>query len=131
VKSVGTLRYSPKLLGDRTSENWYLVLDCDPNIGTYYRGLYRLLHQKTRQLMRPAWDSHITVVRNEEPPHKELWEKYNGKQVQFDYEHNTLTNGKYWWVTVVCEELLDIRVELGILRDPEFPLHLSVGHNVS
>jgi len=78
--------------------------------------------------MRPAWDSHVTVVRNEEPLQKEVWERYNGKQVNFDYGHQIFTDGKYYWVNVVCEKLLDIRVELGLSRDPEFPLHLSIGH---
>ena len=78
--------------------------------------------------MRPAWDSHITVIRNEEPLHKEYWEKYSGKTVEFEYETSPLTDGNYWWVTVFCEELLDLRTELGLPREPEFPLHLSIGH---
>ena len=100
IRSFGTLRYSPKLLGDRLSEKWWLVLDCDEAIGTYYRDLYRLFHYGTKQLMRPAWDSHITVIRNEEPLHKECWEKYSGKTVEFEYETSPLTDGNYWWVTV-------------------------------
>ena len=128
IRSVGTLRYSPKLLGDRLSEKWWLVLDCDEAIGTYYRDLYRLFHHRTKQLLRPAWDSHITVIRNEEPLHKEYWEKYSGKMVEFEYETSPLTDGNYWWVTVFCEELLDLRTELGLPRDPELPLHLSIGH---
>jgi hypothetical protein len=127
VRSIGTLRYSPKLLGNN-SEKFWLVVDCDPTIGLYYRNLYQLFHHKTRQLMRPAWESHITVIRNEEPPRKELWEKYSGKQVEFEYEHFVHTDGNYWWVRVLSEELLDIRTELEIDRNPYFPLHLSIGH---
>jgi hypothetical protein len=110
------------------SEKWWLVLDCDEAIGTYYRDLYRLFHYRTRELIRPAWDSHITVIRNEEPTNKEVWEKYAGKQVEFVYESSLQTDGNYWWLTVVSEELLDVRTELGLPRDPQFPLHLSVGH---
>lgn len=126
--SIGTLRYSPKLLGGRSSEKWWLVLDCDEAIGTYYRDLYRLFHHRTRELVRPAWDSHITVIRNEEPTNKEVWEKYAGKRVEFEYESLLQTDGSYWWLSVVCEELLEMRTELGLPRDPQFPLHLSVGH---
>jgi hypothetical protein len=127
MKSSGTLRYSPKLLGGK-SEKWWLVLDCDEGICAYYRGLYRLHHHGTRQLMRPAWDSHITVIRNEEPSHKEFWEKYAGKTVEFQHETFLHTDGNYWWVTVICDELLNLRTELGLPRDPELPLHLSIGH---
>ena len=126
--SIGTLRYSPKLLGHRLSEKWWLVLDCDKAIGTYYRDLYRLFHHRTKELIRPAWDSHITVIRNEEPINKEVWEKYAGKQVEFEYESSLQTDGNYWWLNVVSEELLAARTELGLPRDPQFPLHLSVGH---
>lgn len=127
-KSIGTLRYSPKLLGDRPSEKWWLVLDCVEGIGNYHRGLYRLFHHGTRELMKPAWDSHITVIRNEEPSDKSLWEKYSGKAVKYEYHHEPLTDGNYWWLNVFCEELLQIRVELGLPREPQFPLHLSIGH---
>lgn len=128
MKSVGTVRYSPKLLGDRTSEKWWLVLDCDPSICTYYRDLYRLFHHGTRYLVRPAWDSHITVIRNEEPTHKEFWEKHAGKEMEFEYENLPQTDGDYWWLPVTCQMLLDIRGELGIDLNPQFPLHLSIGH---
>ena len=127
-KSFGTLRYSPKLLGEqKTSENWWLVLDCDKEIGMYYRKLH--FFSCYEKLSSPAWDSHITVVRNEQPPHKQHWHKYDGKRVEFEYQHFTHTNGAYWWLDVNCQELLDIRVELGLPMNPEFPLHLSVGHS--
>lgn len=83
MESQGTLRYSPKLLGDKSSKRWWLVVDCDPNIGAYYRDLYALHHYKCRVLNRPAWREHITVVRDEVPPHKHLWEKYDGEIIIF------------------------------------------------
>jgi hypothetical protein len=73
--SKGTIRYSPKLLGERRSENWWVVVDSDEQIGRYYRHLYWLDRWKTDEMSRPAWDAHITVIRDEEPPHKEFWEK--------------------------------------------------------
>jgi len=126
--SVGTLRYSPKLLGNRESEKWWLVLDCDPNIGKYYRTLYHLDHHGCRTLMRPAWQEHITVIRNEEPPDKTLWEAYTGEVIEFEYNPEPRTNGCYWWLSVTCPRLLDIREQLGLPREPSIPLHLSFGH---
>lgn len=128
MESQGTLRYSPKLLGDKSSERWWLVVDCDPSIGAYYRDLYALYHYKCRVLYRPAWREHITVVRDEIPPNKHLWEKYDGEIVTFKYDLCPQTNGYYWWFKIKCHRLLDIREELGLSRGPLVPLHLSFGH---
>lgn len=114
MKSVGTLRYSPKLLGDHASENWWAILDCDTSIVSYYRALYKLYRYKTQELMRPAWDSHITIIRNEEPPNPVSWEKHAGQSFEFEYGHEVHTNGSYWWVTVTCQPLMDLRKELGL-----------------
>lgn len=126
-ESKGTIRYSPKLLGDRPSEKWWLVVDCDDNIGKYYRHLFRMACHSTRSLEVPAWRTHITVIRNEEPPHPQFWEKYSG-EVQFTYESEPRTNGDYVWLDVQCPFLLDLRQELGLPRNPFYPLHLSIGH---
>jgi hypothetical protein len=126
----GVLRYSPKLLGDRQSEKWWLVVDCDSEIGKYYRHLVHLGLFKTRKLMRPAWDMHVTVIRNEEPSdeRKSLWGKHSGEVVNLCVSGGVETNGDYWWLPVSCDRLLDIREELGLPRLPSLPLHLSVGH---
>ncbi len=131
VKSAGLLRYSPKLLGERASDKWWLVLDCDPEIGRYYRHLYMLHNPALDRMQRPAWQEHITVIRDEEPPDekKSLWEKYDNLSIEFFYCTDVRTNGEYWWLDVECEFLLTLREELGLLRQPEIPLHLSIGHN--
>jgi hypothetical protein len=128
VQSTGTLRYSPKLLGDRSSDKWWFVVDCDPEIGKYYRHLFWLSTHKTYRPWRPAWREHITVIRNEEPPDPSSWEKYAGQTIEFWYNVLPETNGSYWWLNVQCEKLLEIREELGLPRHPTIPLHLSVCH---
>jgi len=82
------------------------------------------------KLQRPAWESHITVVRDEEPPNKTAWEKYNGQEVKFEIIPCVGTNGDYYWFPVECNLALDIREELGLVRLPEIPLHVSIGHGV-
>jgi len=129
-KSAGRLRYSPKLLGEHASEKWWLVLDCDPEIGRYYRHLFSAYRFHAEQIERPAWKEHITVIRDEEPldNFKSLWEKYEGQSVEFLYHTEPQSNGEYWWLNVECEFLLMIRTELGLKREPHYPLHLSIGH---
>lgn len=125
---TGTLRYSPKLLGT-PSPNWWLVVDCDPEIGKYYRHLYYLHTYRTDKLQRPAWEAHVTVIRNEPPSIVSLWEAHNGQQVQLTVSLPSQTNGYYVWLPVKCDFLLDLRESLGLPRQPAIPLHLSIGHN--
>lgn len=105
-----------------------MILDCDENIGRLYRKLYELDHYGVQKLHRPSWESHITVVRDEEPPRKELWDRHAGLVVEFDYFGPICDNGEYFWLNVKCDRLHDLREELGLARSPYFPLHLSVGH---
>lgn len=131
LTSVGVVEYSPKLLGDRRSDKWWLILRCDPSLGEYYRHLYSLACFRTQKLLRPAWVEHITVVRNEPPPNMVAWERHLGKCETFCYNPVPQTNGAYWWLAVECPSLLDLREELGLSREPLIPLHLSFGHEVN
>lgn len=124
---IGTFRYSPKLLG-KSSSKWWVVIDCDPDMGKYYRHLFYLMTNRCYKLQRPAWECHITVVRDKEPPNKIAWEKYNGQEVKFDIIHKVDTNGDYYWFPVECQKALDLREELGLIKLPEIPLHVSIGH---
>lgn len=127
INSRGILRYSPPLLGGR-DEKWWLVLDCDLEIVKYYRHLYKMNSYFCEEMIKPAWDSHITVIRNEEPQNKIHWNKYNGLPIDFTYSHIVENDGNYWWLPVQSLILEEIRLELGLSKDPEFPFHLSVGH---
>lgn len=123
--SHGILRYSPQLLG--IQEKYWLVLDCDHQLGKYYRTLYKLFHHNCRQLSTPSWKEHITIIRNETPisnPHK--WEAYNNQIVPFLYSNIMHHNDEYCWLNIHSPQLLNIRNELG-LGTPEFPLHLTIG----
>lgn len=128
ITTIGTIRYSPKTLGKQVSPNWWMIVDADPVIGKYYRELYRIANYRCQKLEMPAWDAHVTVVRNEEPPNKEFWEKYNGHQVELLVGTEAKNNGYYTWLDVECDFLLNLRIELGLAREPAIPLHLSIGH---
>jgi hypothetical protein len=49
-----------------------------------------------------------------------------GRQISFAYDPNLRFNGEYFWLPVQCEELLDLREQLGLRREPRMPLHLTV-----
>jgi hypothetical protein len=79
------------------------------------------------QLIRPAWSEHITVVRNEEPPNKLMWDLITSEIITFEYSTEMETDGKHVWLPVWCDALLGLRGSLGLKRDPLFPLHLTIG----
>lgn len=128
--SCGTLRYSPTLLGGK-SEKWWIILDCDPELGRYYRHLFNLNCYRTQTLTKPSWAEHITVVRNEEPPDKKSWEKYAGERVEFNYLPIFEDNESYYWFEVQCVRLDEIRVELGLPKEPEYPYHITIGNDIT
>lgn len=131
VESIGVVRCSPKLDKARNSSKWWMVLDCDPELGRYYRHLFYVANYKTIVLRRPAWADHISIVRDEKPQFEDMWEDFNGKEIKFTYDVNMVANGIYCWLPVICEEALDIRVKLGLVKDPYFPLHLTIGNTKS
>lgn len=129
VLGSGTLRYSPKLLGSFVPANWWVVVDCDPEVGRYCRQLYHLYHNRCRTLLRPSWKEHISVLRDEEPKkNKAFWNQKEGKKIFFFYDVVVKTNGEYYWLDVIANELFDLRKHFGLSKEPEIPLHMSVGH---
>jgi hypothetical protein len=131
-KATGVIRCSLKK--PSSDQNWWMVLDCDTEeIGRYYRHLYWLNHSKAIKLSRPYWGAHVTVVRNEEPPNKSLWWGYDGEKVEFDYRPGVRTNysderfRSFWWVDVICPRFDEIRVELGLLENPDRTYHMTIG----
>lgn len=130
LESTGTLIYDPHGRAsdsrDKVSEPWWLLLMCDQGIVDYAnywlrkRGIY--LHKYS------LYGSHVSVVKGEEPPNKELWKKYHGKKIKFQYSNEYNTNQNYWWTFINCPELSEIRKELGLSPDPPyFRFHLTVG----
>lgn len=133
--ATGRLRYSPTLPNgtmvrrDGKTTKWWLVIDCDPLIGRYYRHLYHLYHWKTREIKKPSWEAHISIIANEQPPNEALWRKYDGQHIEFEYNHVAGENDIYVWLPVYCDRALDIRQELGLPRHPYVPLHMTIGNN--
>jgi hypothetical protein len=83
---------------------------------------------KTSELRRPAWETHISVIRDEKPSNESDWLKYDGQDIEFTYMPDLEFNGIYVWMPVLCPNALDIREELGLPRNPFYDLHLTVGN---
>src|SRR5262245_2828208 len=133
MKSVGVFRSSPTLNGslirrDGGTTLWWLIIDCDPDLGRYLRHQFTAATYRTRQVQAQLWGTHVSVIRGEEPPLKQGWERLNGAEVEFEYELPLRETEGYLWVPVLCEVALRHREELGLARDPYPPLHMTIGN---
>jgi hypothetical protein len=124
----GRLRYDPTMPNHRDKEPWWLVLECDPELGRYYRELVEVSLWRTVSLMRPAWGTHVSILRGEAPrKNEDKWAKDAGRVLEFEYEPVVLTNGKHWWLKVECPGLAEVRRFYG-LGSPRVAPHLTIGN---
>ena len=139
--STARLSYDPRRGGLKCDTAWWLVANCDPGIGRYYRWWAdkrnNPLGLDEGFMKKPIWYPHISVIRGEKPPldRRHLWKKYEGKELEFKYGvviHNSgetdsrKTPDIHWYINVDCPELDDIRRELGIYRGIE-KYHMTIG----
>lgn len=100
--STGFLKYY--------TDPYKLIVEVDQGISDYYRSTIPK-YIKTNKQLYPA---HISVVRKEIPPNLNVWNKYQDKEIEFQYEHYVYNDDVYIWLNVFCDELEFIRKELGL-----------------
>lgn len=122
MKSTGIIRCG--------RSSWYMVIDCCPELGRLYRKLFYESVYRTRKIQQPLYGPHITVIRREEPANKDLWFKYDGQSIEFDYSPMAECNRYYHWLPVKCPGLNEIRTELGLIEEPICPYHLTFGNEI-
>jgi len=78
------------------------------------------------RLNRPIFGTHVTIVRPEEAvPRMSLWRKYEGVQVDIDYDVEVRNHFGFWSLPVYSDCFQEIRVELGLPPEPDF--HITIG----
>jgi hypothetical protein len=122
-ESYGILRYSQGTQGPR------LVLECDWGIAMVTRALIPKYYPVRPQKYAP----HVTVVRHERP-RMDAWKRYEGKRVDFLYDPWVYNDETYWWLSVSCDFLKQVRIELGLKptrftpQDALGGFHMTVGN---
>lgn len=139
-KGTGIIQYDPHRGGMKKRTQWWCIANIDREITRYYRWwldkeILNPLNLDKAGLDQPSWDGHISIVRGEQPyPDKmHLWKKYQGKKIEFFYEHvfwydigrDNKQPGYFFTVDVQSKQLMDIRLELGYKADWNF--HITVG----
>jgi len=89
-----------------------LVVEIDPEIAAFYRSLI----PPHIHFSIPMYPPHISVIRREVPLNIELWNKYQGLDVSFEYDPYIFIGNLYIWLKVYSTELENIREELGLPR---------------
>jgi hypothetical protein len=78
------------------------------------------------RLNRPIFGTHVTIVRHEEDvPNMALWGKYEGVEVDVDYDVVVRNHFGFWSLPVYNEWFQQIRRELGL--PPERDFHITIG----
>jgi hypothetical protein len=131
--STGTIITNPQSESTALGE-WWMIVNACPELGRYYNRLLKFAMRARPNfvLQVPSWGYHISVLRGEVLTTTEAIERYaaiNGTEVEFQYEHEILSNGRYFWLAVHSERMLDIRESLGLPRMPYFNFHLTIGVN--
>lgn len=113
---------------DGQTTQWWLILECDRELGRYYRHLYTLRCHHTKTLQEPLWGTHVSVIRGEEPPNQTLWKALEGQSVELAFDQQFELYSGFMASKVYCHTALDYRQALGLPREPEYPLHLTIGN---
>lgn len=93
-----------------------LIVRVDQDLADYYRRLI----PPYKNVRRQRYPAHISVVRNEVPPHQALWGKYEGQPITFWYDTRIRWGQVYWWLECYCRRLEEIRLELGLPVHSEY-----------
>jgi hypothetical protein len=107
----------------------WLMLYTDDEIGRYYRALLQREHPAIK-LNIPKHGAHVTVIagKYETPSNKDWWGKYEDETISFTYDPEILHKGKYFWLTIECPRIEEIRKELGLPPKIKWPWHLTIGN---
>jgi len=118
----------PTLSGKQSITDWRMSLKCSEGIVDLYRSFLR---KRGVMLERPAFGSHISIIKSEKPNRNvEDWYGHDGLKFYFQYSSNVMTDGKTWWLSVVCKALTEIRQHYGLSDKPRSDFHISLGRNV-
>lgn len=71
--------------------------------------------------------SHCTVVNGkfDDVRKHPYWAAHHGAKINFEYNNCIKTNGNYYWLTVRCPRLEEIRSELGLAPKPKWEWHIT------
>jgi hypothetical protein len=119
INSSGILHYGPDIRA---------IVTVDQSIVSFYKALIPKYYNVERQ----RYNAHITVIRFgiEIPKYMAYFGKYEGEEINFEYDTQIRFDGKYYYLQVYSKRIENIRLELGL---PKFRrdncYHITIGNN--
>ena len=132
---TGQYEFSPALAPDGSrvrrdgsTTDWWLIIRFDREVGRYFRHLYRLASPAQADIAEPLWGPHVSIVQGEMPLKLACWKDRDGESVSVEYRQEPQETDGYVYLPALCTAALDYREQLGLPREPKWPLHLTVGN---
>jgi hypothetical protein len=121
----GTLIYNPSNPNTKLKP-WWLIVRVPHGVVLYYQDW--VWRTERTKLTTSAWGAHLSVIRGERPPNKELWKQHANRKIKIEYDANPICNRMgHWWLPARCPDLNDIRKDLGLNPRPRVPFHITIG----
>jgi len=123
--TIGKIVYDPDRKKMKSNTDNWAVIEIDNEIATYYRFLF--FKRYGIQLDKPAWDAHISVLKNYTSMDKDIaWKYQDGLEVEVNYTHDLYWNDKHVWVNAHCDAFYEIRDHYKILVSKDRG-HITIG----
>jgi hypothetical protein len=96
------------------------------DLDRFYQWLIERRYGQALRLNRPLFGAHVTIVRPEEQvPDMRAWGKYEGLEVDIEYDVVLRNHGSFWSLPVYSDWFQQVRQELGV--PPAADFHITVG----
>jgi hypothetical protein len=113
------------VIGRIKTYNKWIFLNCDYEVGRYYRKLF--FNEFLIKLQAPSNGSHITVISEYDDVIINNYKYIDDMVCSFEILPELYTNLNAIWLNVVSQDLNDIRALIG-LGKPDYPLHFCIGY---
>lgn len=108
--------------------NRWGFLECDHELGRYYRKLYESHYHGCRVLQRPSNGEHITIFSPWDNIDLSGYHRFNGYELEFEVFTKPFTNGNAVWYPVYSMDIRIFRSRLGVPSTMGKPAHFCIGY---
>ena len=119
-----------KISGTIKYYNTWVLAEIDEDLGPYYRALL----PKAWYVNPPMAKPHVSIVRIFEEPDRKNWRKYDNLSLIIDVFPGVQTDGTYFWLDCLSDEVGFVRRSLGLktFRQDEWSdyncYHVTIGN---
>lgn len=130
ITTEGTVIFDPFLTETKNFKPFWSIVKLGEKETNELPQFYAWLIKKRFRIKvhQSLWGAHVSLTRGEETDKwEEVKQKYHNKNVSLSYSPDLRTNGKHWWAKVYSDDLENIRTELGLTKQHDVSLHLTIG----